>query len=253
MQTKQLLFGAACALLLVPGGVVRADDKPVTLARTVKVGDAVREKVTVNASVMGMDIVVVQTAKTTAKEIDKKGQVIWVQTSEPSKITVGGQEQEQPATPPITETRDKYNKLVDFKPAEGGQDFMSAEVQKMTAMASQIIMPEKPVKADDSWTTEFDNPLVKEKKVTVKTTFVGTDKVDGKEYWKIKQTANGVTDKDGAKMTSDMTAWLDPADGSMFKMEGKVNDIPTQVGPLSWTMKLERLKLEKTEKTDKAA
>ena len=42
------------------------------------------------------------------------------------------------------------------------------------------ILPEKEVKSGDSWQTEFDNPAAKGKKVTVKTSYLGTEKVDGR-------------------------------------------------------------------------
>lgn len=254
MQTKRTVFAGMCALLLFAGGMSRADEKAaVNLARNVKVGDTVRQKITVSASVNGMDVTVVEIAKTTAKEIDKKGNITWMQEVESSKINVGGNELDGPATPPVNQVRDKNNKLVEFKAPEAAQEIMSPEVQKITAMGAEIILSEKAATADDSWTTEFENPIVKDKKVTVKTTFLGVDKVDGKDYWKFKQIASAATDKD-SKTTSEMTAWLNPETGTMFKMEASVKDVPTtQAGPISLTMKLETLKPEKTDKVGKAA
>ena len=77
--------------------------------------------------------------------------------------------------------------------------------------------------------------------------------MDGKDYWKIKQTFEADTDDKGAKTSSEMTSWLDPADGSTLKMEGTVKEIPSMFGNISWTMKMEKLKAEKTDKVDKAA
>lgn len=250
MQTKRALAGAAAALFLAAGMVVRADDKPVKLARTAKVGDVVRTKVTVNANAGGQDIVVVQTFKTKVKEINKKDEVVWEQTTE--SVVVNDMEQAGASGQTQTETRDKLNKLVDYTPPKAGQDIFSPEVQKLMAGSSEILFTDKEVKPGDSWTTEMDNPVVKDKKVKIKTTFVGMDKVDGKDYWKVKQSAEADTDDKGAKTTYEMTSWLDPADGSTLKMEGQVKDLPVpQIGSLSWTMKLERLKADKAEKADK--
>lgn len=247
MLTQRALGGAAAVLFLAAGMGVRADDKPIKLARTVKEGDVVRSKVTVNANAGGMDIVVVQTFKNKAKEINKKGEIVWEQTTE--SVVVNDMEQQGAAGQVQTETRDKTNKLVDYKPPQAGQDIFSPEVQKLMAGSSEILFSDKEVKSGDSWTTELDNPVVKDKKVKVKTTFVGMDKVDGKDYWKVKQAAEADTDDKGAKTTYEMTSWLDPADGSTFKMEGQVKDLPVaQIGSLSWTMKMERLKNEKADK-----
>jgi hypothetical protein len=242
-------MGVACALLM-SAGISRADDKPLALAITAKKGDVIRQKITINANVLGMDLVIVQTTKTQLKDIDKKGNLVWEQTVESVTLNDMAQTEIPPAQ---TQTRDKQNKLVEFKPLEAGGNPFSPEVQKLMAATSEIILTDKEVKPGESWTTEFENPIVKEKKVAVKTTFVGMDKVEGKEYWKVKQTATAETDAAGAKSIADMTAWLDPADGSMFKMEGSVKDIPIeQAGPISWTMKMEKLKAEKTDKAEKA-
>ena len=233
---NRLTTGAACALLILAAGLARAQDKEVNLVRTVKEGDTVRHKVTITASVMGMEVIVVQNSKAVAKKINDKGHIVWENASEGGSVTVGGTEQPQDASPAGTETRDKYNKLIDYKAPETAQEIMSPEVQKLVANSSEVIFSEKPVKAGDSWSTDAENPVVKDKKFSIKTTFVGLDKVEGKEYWKVKQEVSADVDKDGGKTSSEFTAWLDPADGSTFKMEGTVKDLPTMFGPLSWTM-----------------
>src|SRR5258708_30255849 len=109
MQTKRVVLGAACALLAVSSGIVRADDKPVTRARNVKAGDTVRQKATINVNAGGMELEIVQLSKTTAKEIDKKGHIVWIAKME--STTVNGQAQGDAAgSPEQTEIRDKSNK-----------------------------------------------------------------------------------------------------------------------------------------------
>jgi hypothetical protein len=239
MKTNRVFWSVVCAMAAVSAQAVQAQDKPVTLARTYKAGDVQRYKVTVNASVMGMDVIVTSTAKNTIKEIKKNGDVVIEAADEGTKVSFGGQEQEQPAGAPITETRSKTGKLVDLKTDPASQALLSPEIQKMSAMVSDIIVSEKAVKPGESWETEFDNPAVKGKKLTVKTTFVGTEKVEGKELWKVKQSLTAETGMESAKVSHDYTTWLDPANGRLVKLEGTVKDIPTQFGPLSWTMKME--------------
>src|SRR5207248_1555 len=82
-------------------------------------------------------------------------------------------------------------KLVDFKMEEGG--ILAPEIARLLATLRTPILPEKEVKAGDTWQTEFDNPAVKGKKFTVKTTFVGTDKVEGMDVWKIQQSGEPAT------------------------------------------------------------
>ena len=103
----------------------------------------------------------------------------------------------------------------------------------------------------ESWTTEMDNPALKGKKFSLKSVFIGIDKVDGKEYWKVKQTSTVEVDAAGAKTAFEMTHWMEIGTGETFKAEGSVKDLPTQFGPVNWTMKIEKLKAEKPKEDKK--
>ena len=46
---------------------------------------------------------------------------------------------------------------------------------------------------------------------------MGIEKVDGTDYWKVKQSADPDTDAKGAKMGYDATYWLDPSNGEEAK------------------------------------
>ncbi len=229
----------------------RADDQPVTLAHTYKKNDSFRHKMTVNASVGGMDAVLVRTIKLTVKDIKDNGDVILEETDEGGQLTLNGADQSLPSQPPLTLTRDKTGKLLDYKADDSGGGFMAPEVQKLVAMISDTLFPNKPVKAGDIWQAELDDPVVKDKKVVVKGSFIGVEKVQDKDLWKVKQSAEAPVDADGNKMTMEITMYLDPATGQPVKGEGSVKDLPTtQVGPVSWTMKIEMLKPE-ADKKDK--
>ena len=227
----------SAAMLLTAAIAANADEKTVTLARTYKVGDKVSHKVTVTVSVNGMDVVVTRTAKSAVKEVKPTGEVVIIQTDDGSTLNIGGQEQQQPAGPPVTEIRNKNGKLTEVKVEEAAGGFMTPEIQQLVAKASDVHLTDKPVKAGDTWTSEFDNPAVKGKKFTAKSTYVGVEKVDGQDLWKVKQTVEADSDADGKKLTIDLTAWLDPAKGQTIKMEGIAKDIPTNFGSLTWVMK----------------
>jgi hypothetical protein len=242
IQMKRSAIGALCAIAIVAAQGASAQDKSVNLAYNLKAKDSYRSKVTVNTSVMGQDVVVNATAKTEIKEIKPNGDIVLVLTNEGGKLNLGGQEQDQPAQPPITATRTKYGKLVDYKADDIAMGILAPEVQKLMAMLGEQLMTEKEVKKGDTWTNEIENPAVKEKKVTVKGTYLGTETIDGVEVWKMKQEADAAVDKDGAKLSIDFTNWINPANGQVVKSEGTVKDLPTQFGPMTWTMKQELIK-----------
>jgi hypothetical protein len=233
---------SAIALVMITGQAAIAQDKPVTLEYKFKQGDTFRSKVTINTSVMGTDVVVNATSKTEIKEIKKNGDIVVVSTSEGGKVKLGDMEQDQPAQPPVTTTRSKLGKVVEYKAEDVPMSILAPEIQKLAAVLNEQIFGEKPVKKDDTWTTEVENPAVKEKKITVKGTYLGTETVEGKELWKVKQTADAVVDKDGAKMSIEMTSWINPENGQLVKGEGTVKDLPTQFGPMTWNMKMELVK-----------
>jgi len=235
MKTGVRILTAGMLLLASMGA--NADEKAVTLARAYKEGDKVSHKITVTVSVNGMDVVVTRTAKSTVKEVKKTGEVVIIQTDDGSSLNIGGTEQQQPAGPPVTEIRDKNGKLTEVKIDEAAQGFMTPDIQQLVAKASDVHLTDKPVKPGDTWTTEFDNPAVKGKKFNAKSTYIGTEKVDGQDLWKVKQTVEADSDADGKKLSIDLTAWLDPAKGQTVKMEGNAKDVPTNFGSLTWVMK----------------
>ncbi len=233
-----LLTLVAGALLAPHAGLAQ---DTITLARTFKKGEVVKAKVEVKASLAGQEVLVTSDSTETVKDVLPNGNVILESKDENTKITLGGMEMEQPAPPPATTTRTKYGKLIDYKRAQEAEGIVSPDVQKVMMSISEVIFPEKAVKNGDSWSTELENAVIKEQKLTVKTTFLGTEKVGDTTYWKVQQLGEGIVDGNGLKMKSDITYWLDPKDGSTFKQEGKLSDIPTQFGPISWTIKFTRV------------
>jgi len=238
MKRRSFLWAT---LALVAASAALADDKTVTLARTVKKDEVTRYKSIVTASVMGLEAVVTATAKSTVKEVKENGQVVVEDVTENGKLSLGGMEQEMPNVPPVTFTRDKYGKLVKFVPPDG-MALMSPEVMQIIATINEIIFPEKPVAENGSWESTFDNPAVKDKKFTVKTTYLGTEKVDGADLWKIKQSAAVETDASGAKLDYAINYFVDPTNGRVVKSSATLKDVPTMYGVMTMDMKMSLIK-----------
>jgi hypothetical protein len=262
-NTNRVWAGALCALALIGQQAVRAqeakpdaakpDDKPVTMTQSGKVGDAVRYKSTIVVDIGGNEITVEQTRKHIIKEIKDNKDVEIVMESEGGKFVANGADNEIPAGSPITVTRDKANKVLTFKPKVEDNPYLSSTTQHLLAYADHIVFPDKPVKPGDSWTTEIDNPQVKGKKVTIKTTYVSADKAEDVAVWKIKQTVEADTEVADSKLKAETTATLDAANGQLVEAEQTVKGVPGQMGPVDWKSKLKRLKAEPEKAEKKAA
>lgn len=247
-------MGAMCALALVGQMAVYADQKEdaaksVDLKPTVKVGDMVRYKGSMTVSTSNGDVVVSSSEKHTLKEIKDNGDLVILVEDEGTKVDSGGMEQEFPAGSPVTVTLTKYNKVLSYKPKMEEQGVFSIPTLHLLMMVDRIVFPDKQVKPEDSWTTEADNPAVKDKKVKVKTTYVGMGKVGDKPAWKIKQMLEADVDGD-TKMTAETTALLDPSNGQLIEAEQTVKGAPSQFGPLDWKGKVQRLKAEEKKASD---
>ncbi len=239
MKRHWAIWAVAALAVLAPA--VRADDAPVSISRTPKAGEVHRFKGTINANVAGNDAVLTQTVRETTKDVKPNGDVVVEHVIEGTHLTVAGMDQDMPAVPPVLLTSDKYGKLVKYNAPEGAAGVMTPEVQQLLAALSAPIYPEKPVATNGSWESDLDNPAVKGKKYTIKSTYLGTDKVDGKDLWKLKQTSTAETDADGNKLTYDATYWLDPATGQEVKSEAQIKNLPTNYGPMDMTIKTERV------------
>ncbi len=262
MNIKSLLAGALFALTLFatpalvraddPPVIVKADAKPITIVRTYKVGDSHRYVTLVKANVGGMEGVINGAQKTVVKEIKKDGSVVLTHEAEESKMEFGGNVQNQPATKPSSETRDKFGKLIDYTPSEDAMIPWTPEIQKLIRSITEVILNGKEVKAGESWETEIINPAVKDNTFKVKTTYVGTDKVEDVEYLKVEQNVSVEVDDTGTKMTIKSVHWLKPSDGSLFKSLATIKGLPTTFGSLDMdqTFKLAKPE-EKKEKSDK--
>jgi hypothetical protein len=115
------------------------------------------------------------------------------------------------------------------------------------------LLPDKAVKSGDTWENQIDNPAVKGKKITIKGTFLGIEKKDGADTWKVKQTVEAETAADGTKLTVEETVFLDPTDGHELKTTEEAKGIPTVYGTLNWKLEAALNKDEDAPKKDTAA
>jgi len=243
MTTVKWLVAACCAWMVAMGGPVAAQDKAVQLSVSYKAGDVARYKYDITAQVSGTEVPAYRTIKETVKEIKPNGDVVVIQQDEGGKYVVNGEDNDLQPEAPATITFDKSGKLVNFTTNENeGSGFMETPIRKLLAVMTHVYLPAKSVAPADSWVTEVDNPAVKGKKVAVKTTYLGTDTVEGVQYWKVKQSASAAVNAEGDKMAVDFTYWLDPATGAMVKGEGTQKGVPTQYGPMDLTVKISRVK-----------
>jgi hypothetical protein len=211
------------------------------MTRTWKKGDVVRMKIETTIEDLGAKLRL--TSKSTVTDIKDTGNVIVETQDEAGKLTLNGSDMDIPAGPATTLTYEKSGKLVDFKVQDGG--VVTPEVARQLEILRMPILAAKEVNANDSWQTEFNNPAVAGKKFTVKSTYLGLDKVDGTDLWKVKQEGAPETDDKGAKMTVEATFWLDPATGMTVKAEVKIKDQPTTMyGTHSFTSVVTRIKPE---------
>jgi hypothetical protein len=116
---------------------------------------------------------------------------------------------------------------------------------RATQQLYSVILPTEAVKEKGTWKVELDNPIYAKMKIKGENTYLGLDKVDGVDLWKIKQTATVPTDGEGGAVVFDGTFWLNPANGQMVKMEGTAKDVPTQFGKLSLAISVSQVKDDK--------
>ncbi|NLI00127.1 MAG: hypothetical protein GX446_11635 [Chthonomonadales bacterium] len=218
----------------------------VTLVRTVKVGDVRVMKVSATADVYGTEVVLERTLRTEVKEIKDTGEVVTVVRDTGGKVNAGGQELDIPDTGPITVTADKLGRMVKYERPAADMAILGAEVEQLLAIMQDYILSDKAVKPGEEWKNELPNPAFKDKKVQVKTTFVGMDKLDDAPVWKIRQSVVAPLDANEGKMTADLVFLADPANGHPRVIEGAIKGLPTQYGTVDLKLKATQVPAEKS-------
>lgn len=224
MQRVVSRLGWIAALTAVAVPVLAAGE--VTIAPKPQTGTLrYHSEQTVNAQ--GMEIKVTRNYKVTVKNVKPTGEAEIEEATENGQVMFMGQSMDLPAGGPASITLDRQGKLVEFTaPAEG---ITTPEVARLMAQMGNPVFPTAAVAEGAEWTTEYSNPAVAGKKVQVKTKYLGTEKLDGKDAIKLKQ--GGAADvPDGKTVEGEATYWLDPATGATLKYEVTVKGLPTMYG-----------------------
>ncbi|MCW3055644.1 MAG: hypothetical protein JWN14_4814 [Chthonomonadales bacterium] len=243
----RVLGGTLLAFALARSHVAWAgDEQSISLMITPKVGRTVRMKSVIKTIFLGKELVITRTQKATVTEVKANGDVVEEIVDEGGTMSSAGEEEKQPAIAPYTVIGDKFGKRKEFRkaPEEGA---MKPEISQLIDMFGLFVLTDKTVKPNDTWRSELENPAVPEKKVILKNTYLGIEKLDGKDYWKIKQTGEAIVNAEGGKMISEATEWVNPTTGEPFKIEDTLKDVPTPAG----TLTLQIVKSIKTDDKDK--
>lgn len=245
MRNSILALSTSMSLLaLAPALPVHADE-PLKLASTYKESTVRRFKSTLKVSVNGTEVTSIQTREEKVKSVKDNGAVTLLENIVKQSIDMGNGPQEAPSSGhPVTVVLDKSGRLDDFIVNPMDETIFAPPVMRLVYLVNHASLPDKPVKPDDTWETELDNPAVKGKKVKIKDTFKGLEKKDGTSLWKIVQTLEAVSAEDGSKMSSESTFLLDPADGRLVTEEDTVKGVLSRYGLLDWKSKTELLKAD---------
>jgi len=235
---RRRLVGVTTLSAFVLFTVLTSAAAAVTLAVAFKKGEARRYRSEMKGTVMGAEFTVTSTEKHLIEDVKENGEAVITISEEETKLTVMGMDQQTPATPPITLTVDRTNRLTNIKELPPVTVFSEPVLRTMYAL-SRPLLPKQEVADGATWETQVDHPAMPGQKIKIMGAFDGTDKVGDKEYRKVRQSA-GVELPGGACRFED-TFWLDPATGHIFRSEGTVKDLPTNFGAMSWSAKIELL------------
>lgn len=140
----------------------------------------------------------------------------------------------------ITEIRDRWNRLVGWD-HPGASNLGMPEALRRTLFAlSEIVLPQRPVAEGESWDTTLDDPAAPSTLITYRTTFLGTETLDGAVLWKLRQSGTAA-DGHGGVITGTVTCWLDRQNGQMVRSVSSVAGVPA--GPVRLTYESEQIRL----------
>lgn len=214
MKKTLVLLGLVAALVATASVL-----EPVTLTRTVKVGDTHKAKFTAELDFGGQTVTYSADGDTKVKEVKDDGTIVLEETSSNSSIEMDGQQQAAGNDSVATTTCDKTGKIVSI---DG--DGMSDE-QYRFANLLQFIYPDKPVDKSDSWTVIL--PSSKEHgtpKTTCKYTVDTFEKVGDKDCVKVKFE---ITENEGdTPASSKGNMWIDLKSGFTLKSDGSLTNAP---------------------------
>ncbi len=238
---KRTLFCVAAALALL-STFAWAQDKAYTIERTYKAGDIGIYSFQMVANWAGAEVPASGVVERAVKEVKANGDVVFIYTDKGSKYVLNGEEADVPAEAPMTVTVDKRGKVLTIATQKGSLGMMPEGLLKLFAMISQCVLPDKAVKPADTWSAEFQNPSLKSGKFTLKSTFVGTDKVGDTTFLKLRETTSDllldIAEPGAGTLSTQTTFWVVPDTGRVSKLETAMKNVPLPgLGTVDVTMK----------------
>lgn len=219
------------------------DAKPVTLTLAAKRGDTARYRSVLTMEFGGQEIVVEQVRKETVARAGEKDLALTLE-SEGGKVTVNGNATDLPAVPSTAVTLNRANRILTFTPESPDDGVLPRASQHLVALIERVVLPDRPVKPGDSWTTEADHPGLPGKKVTITTTYIGEERrpgADGPPALRLKQTVEADTEYGARALKGETFALLDAATGELIASQQTVTGLPSPQGPIGWKGTLQRL------------
>ncbi len=212
---------------------------PITLAVPFAVGTVYRYRSTLEISSPRITIQAEMIRRETTTTVKANGEILAELVEEGGKAVINGMENPLPAGKAIQLLMDRFSRLLLYHPTDEDNSFLTPPIRHILALADRIAFPRLPVKPGDTWTTEVRNPTGKSRKVTIQSTYLGTEMLNGATAWKVRQTLEAATE-DGT-LEAEMTAFLDPATGQLLQADQSIKNVPSAAGVVTWKGKLVRL------------
>jgi hypothetical protein len=197
----------------------------VSLKRLAKEGDTTRYKVKADLSIAGQSASMTSTTIEKVTKVEADGTYSIESSDVDTKVVFGGQEIESPPQAPETSIYLPTGQLKEIK-----GDRVSEQTYRMAILGS-FITPDKPVSVGDTWAKDIaadSKTGVLATKATYKV--VADEKVGTYDTLKIEQTVKETTGDSPASST--LTVWINKADGTMVKLEGKWVNAPFPGSPV---------------------
>lgn len=219
-----------------------AQDKPVSLVRTYKAGDANLYAFEIVLTFNGAEVPGNGAVERAVKEVKPNGDAVFTYTDRGTKYTLNGEEGTAPPEAPMTVIVDKRGKVLSVSRSATSMGLIPDGLMKLLAILSQCVLPDKPVKPGDKWTTEFDNPTMTNSKFTLKGTLIGPDKVGDQTYLKVRETVSDllldISEPGAGALSTQTTFWVVPDTGRVARLETTVKNLPIPaLGSADMTMK----------------
>jgi len=234
MKIKPFLI-IALGLVAIAAIAVAAD--PITLKRTVTVGETLKYKLTASfdAGQVGSQATVTGDITNKITKIESNGNFDVESTQQNLKIDVGGQTIDGDSGTTKTTVMQPNGQLVEIR----GEN-LSPQDYRLAAL-NEVIFPDKPVNMGDSWSATIpDNAKTGAVAATLNYVLVSEETVDTIDSYKISIVIKETKGDTPASSTG--TVWVSKADGSVVKSNmAWVNaPVPAAPNPITGTYTVDR-------------